>query len=78
MEDSKSEEKQFEGPGKEVESREKHLEGSTKDFELREKQHDALIKLFDEAVELGKRSFSFSFRNNFISTISCNVVDIFK
>ena len=61
MEDSKSEEKQFEGRGKEVESRAKQLEGSTKDFELREKQHDGLIKPFDEAAELGKCSFSFSF-----------------
>jgi len=61
IEDSKSKEKQFEGRGKEVESRENQHEGCTEDFELREKQHDALIELFDDAPELGKCSFSFSF-----------------
>jgi len=61
MEDSKLEEEQFEGRGKEVESREKQLDGSMEDFELREKQHDALIEPFDEVAELGKCSFSFSF-----------------
>lgn len=90
MEDFKSEDKQFEGQGKKLESKhkefkvhakeleqkEKQFDGCMKGLELREKQNDALIEPSDKEVELGKRSFSFSFLNNFISTGSCNGINL--